>query len=226
MPPATQRRSSTKKSSKKGSAWITFLVIVLCLITIAVKFGKVLHLPDLRSLISHTSSPAANLPPGAIFSENHYSPAENLESFDHDRLGEAQKSVDIAMYAFTDKYLADQLLTLSRRGVVVRLYRDMDQYRQEDRNAQEHHDDSVTALLRGEKNIHIRVKSSGRRDLMHLKAYLIDGKMLRDGSANWSAAGEKVQDNNAHFTNDPLQVKAFRDAFEEMWGRSDNWEIQ
>src|ERR1041385_1151933 len=106
MPPAPKRKPSGK-SAKKGSAWITFFVIVLCLVTIAVKFGKVLHLPELGSLMPHTSSPAANLPPGAIFAENHYSPDENLESFDHDRLGEAQKSVDIAMYGFTDKYLAD-----------------------------------------------------------------------------------------------------------------------
>src|SRR5215471_2050323 len=122
MPPAAQRSSSRKSSGskKKGSAWITFFVIVLCLVTLAVKFGKMIHLPDLRSL-THTSSPATNLPPGAVFEENHYAPAENLERLDYDRLGEAQKSVDIAMYAFTDKYIADQVLTLSRRGVVVRI---------------------------------------------------------------------------------------------------------
>src|SRR5207249_3935046 len=128
--------------------------------------------------------------------------------------------------AFTDKYLADQLMTLSRRGVVVRVYRDMDQYKSEQRNADEHHDDSVTQLLRGEKNIHVRIKSSGRRDLMHLKAYSIDGKLLRDGSANWSAAGEKAQDNNARFTNDPAEIKGFERQFGEMWQRSDNVTVQ
>jgi phosphatidylserine/phosphatidylglycerophosphate/cardiolipin synthase-like enzyme len=226
-----QARQSRKSSSPKsrGSAWVTFIVIVLCIVGLVAKFGKMLHIPDLSKLklpSASSSSEVATTPPGKIVSENHFAPDENLEQLDYDRLGEAKKHVDVAMYAFTDKYLADQLMTLSRRGVVVRVYRDMEQYKNEQRNAEEHHDDSVTALLRGEKNIHLRVKSSGRRDLMHLKAYAIDGKLLRDGSANWSASGEKSQDNNAHFTNDPAEVKNFEQLFEEMWQRSDNVVVQ
>jgi phosphatidylserine/phosphatidylglycerophosphate/cardiolipin synthase-like enzyme len=222
MPQARQ----SKKTNSRGSAWLTFFVIVLCTVTIVAKFGKMLHLPDLSKLAPSTKSEVSSAPPGKIVSENHFAPDENLEQLDYDRLGEAQKRVDVAMYAFTDKYLADQLMTLSRRGVVVRVYRDMDQYKNEQRNAGEHNDDSVTELLRGEKNIHIRIKSSGRRDLMHLKAYAVDGKLLRDGSANWSASGEKAQDNNAHFTNDPAEVKGFEQQFEEMWQRSDNVAVQ
>jgi phosphatidylserine/phosphatidylglycerophosphate/cardiolipin synthase-like enzyme len=199
------------------------------MVGLVAKFGKMLHLPDLSKLnlpAASRPSEVASAPPGKTVSENHFAPDENLEQLDYDRLGEAQRRVDIAMYAFTDKYLADQLMTLSRRGVRVRVYRDMDQYKNEQRNADDHHDDSVTSLLHGEKNIYIRVKSSGRRDLMHLKAYAIDGKLLRDGSANWSAAGEKTQDNNAHFTNDPAEVKSFEQQFEEMWKRSDNVVVQ
>ena len=225
MPQPRQSRKSGGPRSR-GSAWLTFFVIVLCIVTLVAKFGKMLHLPDLSKLKVPTRSEVASAPPGKIVSENHFAPDENLEQLDYDRLGEAQRRVDIAMYAFTDKYLADQLMTLSRRGVVVRVYRDMEQYKGEQRNAEEHHDDSVTGLLRGEKNIHIRVKSSGRRDLMHLKAYAIDGKLLRDGSANWSAAGEKAQDNNAHFSNDPAEIKTFEQQFEEMWQRSDNFVVQ
>jgi phosphatidylserine/phosphatidylglycerophosphate/cardiolipin synthase-like enzyme len=226
MPPQARQSRQPRKTNSKGSAWVTFFVIVLCIVGLVAKFGKMLHLPDLTKLAPSAKSEVASAPPGKIVSENHFAPDENLEQLDYDRLGEAQRRVDIAMYAFTDKYLADQLMTLGRRGVTVRIYRDMDQYKGEQRNANDHHDDSATALLRGEKNIYIRVKSSGRRDLMHLKAYTIDGKLLRDGSANWSAAGEKAQDNNAHFTNDPAEVKSFEEQFEEMWKRSDNVVVQ
>jgi phosphatidylserine/phosphatidylglycerophosphate/cardiolipin synthase-like enzyme len=229
MPAQARQSRQPKKSSSKGSAWVTFLVVVLCIVGLVARFGKMLHLPDFSKINLPTMSrpsEVASTPPGKIVSENHFAPDENLEQLDYDRLGEAQRRVDVAMYAFTDKYLADQLMTLGRRGVTVRIYRDMDQYKGEQRNADEHHDDSVTQLLRGEKNIYIRVKSSGRRDLMHLKAYAIDGKLLRDGSANWSAAGEKAQDNNAHFTNDPAEVKTFEQQFEEMWQRSDNVVVQ
>jgi len=227
MPQA--RPSKKKTGASKGSAWVTFIVIVLCIVGLVAKFGEMLHIPELSKLkvpSASSSSEVSGAPPGKIVSENHFAPDENLEQLDYDRLGEAKKRVDVAMYAFTDKYLADQLMTLSRRGVVVRVYRDMEQYKNEQRNANEHHDDSVTELLRGENNIHIRIKSSGRRDLMHLKAYTVDGKLLRDGSANWSASGEKAQDNNAHFTNDPAEVKTFEQQFEEMWQRSDNVVVQ
>jgi len=227
MPQA--RPSKKKTGASKGSAWVTFIVIVLCIVGLVAKFGKMLHIPDLSKLkvpSASSSSEVAGAPPGKIVSENHFAPDENLEQLDYDRLGEAKKHVDVAMYAFTDKYLADQLMTLGRRGVVVRVYRDMEQYKNEQRNAHEHHDDSVTELLRGENNIHIRIKSSGRRDLMHLKAYTVDGKLLRDGSANFSAAGEKAQDNNAHFTNDPAEVTNFEQQFEQMWQRSDNVVVQ
>jgi phosphatidylserine/phosphatidylglycerophosphate/cardiolipin synthase-like enzyme len=79
-------------------------------------------------------------------------------------------------------------------------------------------------MLRGQPGIQIRVK--GSRELMHLKAYLIDGSLLREGSANWSPSGLKRQDNNAYFTTDPAQVAAFQQVFEQMWTRGDNERMQ
>ena len=160
--------------------------------------------------------------PGQTISENHLSPAEDLEQVDLDRLEGAKKSIDAAMYSFTDRALAEELVKLARRGVRVRLYRDGEQYEDEQRNAQHYGDDSVTDYLRQQNGIEIRIKKPSRRDLMHLKAYAVDGRLLRDGSANWSEAGEKIQDNNARFTNDPTEILAFESDFESMWQRSDN----
>ncbi len=155
---------------------------------------------------------------------DYFSPADNLERADLDQLNGAKKTLDIAMYAFTDRYIAEELVKLAQRGVVIRIYRDREQYEQEQRRGDKNDNGSAMELFRGQPNIHVRVKRS--RELMHLKAYLIDSALLRDGSANWSPSGLKRQDNNAHFTTDPEQVKRFHDNFEEMWGRSDNEEIQ
>src|SRR5256885_7871901 len=73
--------------------------------------------------------------PGQMVSEEHFSPSENLERMDYDRLERAQRRVDIAMYGFTDRYLAEELVRLARKGVAVRLYRDREQYENELRNA-------------------------------------------------------------------------------------------
>jgi phosphatidylserine/phosphatidylglycerophosphate/cardiolipin synthase-like enzyme len=81
-------------------------------------------------------------------------------------------------------------------------------------------------MFRGHVNIAIRVKQGSERNPLHLKAYCIDHRVLRDGSANWSPGGEKCQDNNARFTSDPQQIAAFERAFDVMWNRTNNLIIQ
>jgi len=161
---------------------------------------------------------------GSSVAEEYFSPGEDLERIDVTRLEQAKNSVDIAMYAFTDQYIGDELKRLAERGVKIRIYRDQQQYEEEQKHASKKHSDSTTSVLTGLSNVQIRVK--GKSELMHLKAYVIDGTVLRDGSANWSPSGEKRQDNNAHFTADPVQVKAFQHDFEEMWNRNDNLVVQ
>lgn len=200
----------------RSSRWL-YLLILLAMLAIAA------YLQYQTRVSSYRIEQAA---PGQIVSEDHFAPAENLERIDLDRLNRAQHTLDIAMYSFTDRYLAEELLKLARRGVLIRIYRDREQYESEQRRAGQYHEDSTMAMFRGEANIQVRVKQNSRRDLMHLKAYELDGVLLRDGSANWSPAGEKAQDNNAHFTNDPAQIRAFHNDFEKMWARDDNQLVQ
>jgi len=172
---------------------------------------------------SPTRQLTAGPEPGSATAEEHFSPSENLEQIDRQHLLAAQHTLDIAMYAFTDQYLAEAVLDRARAGVQVRIYRDHDQFEQEQRRANDRRE-STAEMFSEQPNIQIRVK--GSRELMHLKAYLVDGRELRTGSANWSPTGEKRQDNNAHFTTDPQQIKAFQSAFEQMWQRDDNQRAQ
>jgi phosphatidylserine/phosphatidylglycerophosphate/cardiolipin synthase-like enzyme len=178
----------------------------------------------------HRSLPlrtGASSPDSAMSSEGYYfSPDENLEQLDRDHLRRAEHSVDAAMYAFTDLSLAAVLRELSDRGVTVRLYRDRSQYEAEELKSWGFGRPSSSRLLLGARNVHIRVKQGSERDLMHLKAVCIDGKMLRDGSANWSASGEKSHDNNARFTSNPREIQRFQQVFEDMWRRSGNLIVQ
>ncbi len=161
---------------------------------------------------------------GTVTAEEHFSPTEDLERIDYARLNQAQHTIDIAMYAFTDRYLAERLAEIARRGVKIRIYRDQSEYESEQQRGSAKGAESSTSILQGESNVQIRVK--GKRELMHLKAYLVDGSLLRTGSANWSPSGLKRQDNNAHFTSDPAQIRAFQQTFEEMWSRTGNVVVQ
>ena len=160
---------------------------------------------------------------GSAVEEDHFSPEENLEQLDLAQIDNARRSLDIAMYAFTDRYLAEAVLRAAHRGVQVRLYRDHSEYEDEEHNVGRRDGSSTSSMFRGERNIQVRVKRN--RELMHMKTYCVDGALLRDGSANWSPSGLKRQDNNARFTSDDRQVRNFENAFEGMWVR-DNEVVQ
>jgi phosphatidylserine/phosphatidylglycerophosphate/cardiolipin synthase-like enzyme len=204
------------RKSSFSSIFLTLILVIGAMILLQHMQSRtpVAHLPDL----THGAEA------GSVVAEDHFSPTEDIERIDFARLDQAKSSVDIAMYAFTDRYLADELKKLAERGVKIRIYRDQEQYEQEQRHATKHENDSTTSMLTGETNVQIRVK--GHRELMHLKAYLVDGTVLRDGSANWSPSGEKRQDNNAHFTADPVQASSFHRDFEAMWSRPENLVVQ
>lgn len=155
----------------------------------------------------------------------HFAPDENLERLDEQQLRRTRSRVDISMYSFTDRKLATVLKELAARGVVVRIYRDQEQFRKE-QSFSRGRGLSTTAMLRHIANIHIRVKGGSPRNLMHQKDYCLDGKWLREGSANWSPGSEKRQDNSLWFSSDPQQIAAYERKFDEMWDRTSNLVVQ
>ncbi len=124
----------------------------------------------------------------------------------------------------TDRRIATRLRELAQHGVVERIYRDGSEYKSEQRHAGRY--GSAMQLLIGQPNVHIRVKPASRRDLMHLKALCANRALLRDGSANWSAAGERLQDNNARYSTDPQEIRNFERNFEALWNRPENIRVQ
>ncbi|MHB1285541.1 MAG: phospholipase D-like domain-containing protein [Leptospirales bacterium] len=160
----------------------------------------------------------------------HYSPEENLEAIDVDLIDHARQSIEIAMYAFTDRPIADAVIRAAARGVHVWIYRDEIQVK--DRG------DKMRRLMSSAPGQHglisIEVKRNSSRNIMHLKAYEIDGKWLRTGSANWSPPGEGAwcsrgerlhrdqQDNNLFITNDSREVRRFESTFRRIWNRGSN----
>ena len=144
-----------------------------------------------------------------------YAPGTNLERSEMAQLETATRSVDVAMYSFTDRELAEELATLAHRGVRIRIYRDREQFSQEMQSGGL----TTTSILLA-AGIEVRVK--GARDLMHLKSYVIDERLLRSGSANWSPTGLKRQDNDVLYETSPEAVERFGRKFEEMWSKGNN----
>lgn len=162
----------------------------------------------------------------------YFSPATNLEKIDIQWLKKAagQKEMYVAMYSFTDKPLAKELISLAQSGVTIYIYRD---------NKQMNDKGDVTPLFKGIANIHIKAKhDAGFWNIMHNKMFVIPGVVYREGSANWSASGEGAscwnhncgptenQDNNATYITDTGAIHQATDMFWQMWKRPDNILVQ
>jgi phosphatidylserine/phosphatidylglycerophosphate/cardiolipin synthase-like enzyme len=141
--------------------------------------------------------------------EIHYAPAENLETIDTALIDSAQHEIDLAGYVLTDWKLIEALTRAADRGVTINIYLDGGMTG-EDPPSQPLKDLAVTP------DVGIKIKPKGT-PLMHLKSFEIDGELLRTGSANFSASGEKRQDNDLVIVRSPAAAAAFKRSFEIIW---------
>ncbi len=144
----------------------------------------------------------------------YYAPQTNLAEIDRALLASARTRVDMAAYVLTDQTIMTALTDAARRGVKVRIYFDPDQPALKNPDPS-----SPFRTLMRLPNVETRVKFGGN-DLMHLKAYQIDGRVLRTGAANFSFSGARRQDNDLIVIESPDAVAQFLRQFEFMWTRS------
>ena len=133
--------------------------------------------------------------------EIHFSPEERLDTIDASLIAGATRSIDFASYSLTDAVVLDALQAADKRGVVIRIV--LDPRERQDFGRLGNLSDTV------------RIKRSG--PFMHLKAYAIDGELLRTGSANFSTSGERQQDNDLVVIRDAKVAALFDAHFERMW---------
>jgi len=141
-----------------------------------------------------------------------YGPSDNLEAMDVSIINGARERIDLAAYVLTSIPVIDALSHAARSGVVIRIYRD-GRLAREPRALAE-----AMERLRSEQNVEIRYKAAPA-PLMHLKAYAVDGELLREGSANFTHSGLLRQDNSLLALLCPDAVTAFEKAFNAMWRR-------
>nr|AWH61376.1 putative zucchini [Asterias rubens] len=117
----------------------------------------------------------------------------------------AKETLDVCMYTISNNDLADIVIKLHERGVVVRIITD---------------DEAVN--LSG--NYIGKFRRSGiqvRRDyssyLMHHKFVIVDKTTLLNGSFNWTCLAVNSNNENVLITNNPEIVQPYCAEYEKLW---------
>lgn len=147
----------------------------------------------------------------------HFSPQENLEAIDVRAIRSARRNVEMSAFSLTDYAVIDALRYAGMNGALVSVYLDNEQTEEELRRPALR---TMLLDLAATPNVQVFVKRS--RVLQHTKAYLIDQKVLREGSANFSPSALKQQDNTLLMTTDVEAVRSFAHSYEMEWRRPDN----
>ncbi len=151
------------------------------------------------------------LPVGAyatICSINSYfSPFDNIEDAVHAKLLLSKKSVHCSLFGISNEQLAQDLVTLKKKGIEVFVAEDK---KQAALNADKH------TFLK-ENGVSVEIKHSGI--LEHNKFCVIDDETVIMGSWNWSHSAQAQDNSDVIFTDCPKQADQFEAAFKRIWER-------
>ena len=122
-----------------------------------------------------------------------------------EELNEAKKSIDIAMYYFTDRNLANAVIDAHNRGVRVRIYLDKDQ------------EEAKYSKSRYLAKHGITIRYSNNPYIMHHKFAVIDSEVVITGSYNWTASAGGRNNENLLVVRDPLLASRYEWEFFRLW---------
>lgn len=124
-------------------------------------------------------------------------------------LKQAQKTLDICVFTITNNEIASAILDAHERGVTVRIISD-------DEKAYDRGSDTIRLNQAG-----IPVRFDDGPSHMHHKFAVIDGRLLLNGSFNWTRSASIENYENVQITDLPKIVQKFSDEFASLWTRFD-----
>jgi phosphatidylserine/phosphatidylglycerophosphate/cardiolipin synthase-like enzyme len=161
----------------------------------------------LGATLEKGSSSAQSPCPVGGAAEIHYGPGEDLERIDVALLRGATKGIDMAAYLLTDSAVIEALRDASARGVRCGSGRDASEAAR------------LSEFDVEVQGLEIRSSTPGG-ELMHLKGYCVDHRLLRTGSANFSRSGETRQQNDLVALRGASVCAGFDANFDRAWARS------
>ncbi len=163
------------------------------------KFG-----PESRSLTEKTYFDLAGIPV-----ENYFSPEDRIDTRLVSLVNNAEKSVHVLAYSFTQDKLASALIKAQKSGLDVKGVFD-----------RESSEDNTGADFYTLEKAGLDVHLDGEPGLMHIKAIIVDGKTVAFGSYNFTASAENKNDENVLIITDEALAGTFERAFDRIYAKA------
>ena len=125
-------------------------------------------------------------------------------------LDKAKGTIDVAMYYFTDRDLANAVIAAHDRGVRVRIYLDKGQK------------EAKYSKSRYLTNHGVPVRYSSNPYIMHHKFCVIDNEVVITGSYNWTASADKRNNENLLVIHDAKMAQEYLAEFNRLWNNHGN----
>ncbi len=143
-----------------------------------------------------------------------FSPNSGIETALIAAIEDSVKTIEIAMFSFFSKPIAEALLRAKERGVAVRIVMDKSQTGTSKLDEWFAWHGFDLRLLRGPDNTR-----DPRYQKMHNKFAIFDGKVLSSGSFNYSTRAETLSFENVNFFDEADEIARFAMSFEQMFLR-------
>jgi len=137
--------------------------------------------------------------------EAHFSPGTACYRRIIGLFDKAEKSADVCVFTITDDRISAAILDAHARGVAIRVVADNEK-------AEDLGSDVGRLAAAG---VPVRVDRTPFH--MHHKFALFDGRLLLNGSYNWTRGAADSNEENILITPDPDLVRPFATAFERLW---------
>ena len=120
-------------------------------------------------------------------------------------LERAARRIDVAVFYLTNKFVTADLIAAHRRGVKVRVII----------NATSAQNGFTKHEVLRAAGISVKVEDWGGK--MHMKSAVIDGRWVIAGSMNWTAAGDRTNDENTLVIDSPRLARRYTQFYNRIW---------
>lgn len=127
----------------------------------------------------------------------------------------AKKSIDLAIFSFTNDDLADAIIDAHQRGVTVRIVTDDEAMKGKGADAQRCSDAGIPVRTDSEVNYH-----------MHNKFMVVDSMFLITGSFNWTFQAGKSNQENVVVVDGEYYINKYNQEFNNLWSQFADNELE